>query len=365
MNILRLIPVFFLLLIVTCSQLPAQTNTISNPATPWFFSMNYRTGENRPHRPIIKNLTYPYRGLDLKLGWQSIGKQQWQQAYRYPSYGVGLNWNTFKTEVLGDPVAVYFFTNFPQFTTPWARLDLEIDLGLSYGIHPYDPVNNPNNFSTGSAVNAFFGLYLEQSFHLGKYADLFISEGFTHYSNGALGWPNLGLNIPTLKAGLRFHPRQEPVLEKQFSNDFKGYWQLTTNLSAGIKTLWAPQPLYHEYLIAPTLYYRPSYKRRVGLGFELAYNEAVHGVWDKRNYTGTQLLTYAVYAAHEFVIERFTVVAQFGIYLYNMPSDKFYFERIGLGYYLTDHTRLVLNLKAHYFKAEYVETGLVFDINFK
>lgn len=360
-----LIPVMFLLLFLGGRLVQAQPDTLSHAATPWFISLNYRTGENRPHRPIIKNLTYPYRGVDLKLGWQSIGKKRWQQAYRYPSYGIGFNWNTFKTDVLGEPFAAYFFTNFPQLTLPRARLDLEVDLGLSYGIHPYDAELNPNNFSTGSAFNAFFGLYLEQTFRLGKHVDLFVSEGFTHYSNGALGWPNLGLNIPSLKAGLRVYPQAVPVKEKQFSNDFKGYWQLTTNLGTGIKTLWAPRPLYKEYLIAPTLYYRPSYKRRVGMGFELAYNEAVHGVWDKRHYTGTQLLTYAMYAAHEFVVERFTIVAQFGIYLYNMPSDKFYFERIGMGFYLTEHTRLVLNLKAHYFKAEYVETGLVFDLNFK
>lgn len=365
MKLLAPISLITLLLLFAIQQLSAQILYDSLPSTPWFVSVNNRTGENRPHRPVIQNLTYPYRGVDVKLGWQSIGKQRWQQAYRYPSYGVGLNWNTFKTEVLGEPVAAYFFTNFPQITLPWARLDLEVDLGLSYGIHPYDAIKNPHNFSTGSAVNAFFGLYLEQSFHLGKHVDLFISEGFTHYSNGALGWPNLGLNIPSLKAGLRVHPQPKPRLEKRYANDFKGYWQLTTNFGTGIKTLWAPEPYYKEYLVAPTLYYRPSYKRRVGLGFELAYNEAVHGVWDKRNYTGTQLLTYAVYAAHEFVIERFTVVAQFGIYLYNMPSDKFYYERIGMGYYLTEHLRLVLNLKAHYFKAEYVETGLVFDLNFK
>ena len=128
--------------------------------TPYFYSINYRTGNNKPHREVIKNLTYPYRGVDLKFGWQTIGKQPWQVAYRYPSFGVGINWNTFKTDIIGEPVAAYFFTNFPQITTKWARLDLEVDLGLSYGINPYDSITNPNNFATGTATNVFFGLFL-------------------------------------------------------------------------------------------------------------------------------------------------------------------------------------------------------------
>lgn len=331
--------------------------------TPSFFSVNFRTGENRPHRPIIKNLTYPYRGVDLKMGWQSIGKQYWQQSFRYPSYGIGVNWNTFKTDVLGDPFAAYFYTNFPQITTKWARLDLEVDLGLSYGIHPFDSVTNPNNYSTGTAINAIFGLYLEQSFNLGKHLDLFVSEGFTHYSNGALGFPNLGLNIPSLKFGVRYQPNYREKIPKTISPPFETKWQINTYLGTGIKTLYFPTPYFREYLIAPTLFIRPSYKRRLGLGFELAYNESIRGSYHKRDYAGMQLVTSAVFAAHEFIIERFTIVTQFGIYLKNQPASTFYYERVGMGFYLTPSTRIVLNLKAHYFKAEYVETGIVFDLN--
>lgn len=342
--------------------MPVHLSAQSDSKTPFFFSLDYRTGKNKPHRPIIANLTYPYRGVEFKMGWQTLGKQPWQQAYRYPSFGIGVNWNTFKTDVLGDPFAAYFFTNFPQVTLPWARLDLEVDFGASYGIHPYDSITNPHNYSTGSAINVIFGLYLEQSFDVGKHIDLFVSEGFTHYSNGALGFPNLGLNIPSLKFGVRYQPNFVERIPKSPRESFHPKWQINTYLGTGMKTLFTPTPYYHEYLVAPTLYLRTSYKRRVGIGYELAYNEAIRGIYEQRNYTGKQLITSAIYASHEFIIERFTVVTQFGIYVKNQPSDKFYYERIGMGFYLTPSIRMVLNLKAHYFKAEYVETGLIFDL---
>ena len=355
------IVLFFFLLFLAPKFIIAQ----NEPKTPFYFSIDYRTGKNKPHREVIRNLTYPYRGADLKLGWQTLGKQPWQVAYRYPSFGVGVNWATFETDILGTPYALYFFTNFPQISTKWADLELNVELGLSHGIHPYDSITNPMNFATGSAFNAYFGFYLEQLIHLGNHVDAFISEGFTHYSNGALDYPNLGLNIPSLKFGVRYQPHFHEKLNVGLKPDFKRNWTLVTYMGGGARTWDAPTLDYREVLISPAIYYQPGYKRRVGLGLEMAYNESIRIVYGQENYKGNQLLTYAVFAAHEFLIKRFTIVTAFGIYLYNMPSDKFYYERIGMGFYITPSTRIVLNLKAHYFKAEYVETGLVFDLKFK
>lgn len=355
-----------LLLCLTSILHPLSAYTQISERSPSFFSINYRSGENKPHREVIKNLTYPYRGVDVKLGWQSLGNKQWQQAFRYPSYGIGLNWNTFKTDILGEPFALYFFTSFPQLTTRYTRLDLEVNFGISYGINPYDEISNPNNFSTGSSTNAYFGLYLEQAVDLGQHTDLFVSAGFTHYSNGALGYPNLGLNIPSLKAGIRYQPVYKEKIHPFSKAEFTPQWELLTFVGGGTRK-WKTESVndYRQLVLSPAIYYRPAYKRRVGVGYELAFNESIRIVKGKEDYRGQQLLTHAVFAAHEFIIERFTIATQFGIYLYNMPSDKFYYERVGIAFHLTPWAKMVLNVKAHYFKAEYVETGLVFDLNIK
>jgi hypothetical protein len=345
----------------------------TEPETPWFVSLNYRTGENRPHRPIIKNLTYPYRGVEAKLGWQSIGKQPWQIAYRYPSYGIGFNWSTFKTDVLGEPFALYFFTNFPQVSTQYWRLDLEVDLGFSYGINPYHEEKNPQNFATGSSGNAFFGIYLENNFYIEDHFSVFASGGLTHYSNGAMGWPNLGLNIPSLKFGVRYQPNFKKHLTHSEKPSYSKHWAIVTFLASGKKTLFAPVPIFREYLINTSLYYRTSYKRRIGITYELVYNEAITGVWTRRDESGKELLTQAVFVSHEFLINRFTVLTQFGLYVSNLPFDKdtynrfqkdSYLSRLGIGYYITPWSRFSLSLKSHYIKAEYVELGLIFDLQF-
>lgn len=365
-NRLTITLLLLFMLLLHCNFIYSQDKSLS----PFFYSFNYRTGENKPHREVIKNLTYPYRGFDLKMGWQTVGNRDWQVAYRYPSLGIGVNWNTFNTKILGEPIAAYFFTNFPQITTDWFRIDLEIDLGLSYGINPYNQYTNPKNMATGSSLNAIFGIYLEQSFHVTPVVDFFASEGLTHYSNGAIGWPNLGLNIPSLKFGFRHYYQKPQYVNKNKKIDFDRTFQLNTYIGYGSKKLFAPIPTYREFLISPSLYYRIGYKRRLGLGFEIAYNESKQGLrfWDP--YPPEELITYAIHFSHEYLIERFTILTQLGLYLGESPSDyningHYIYERLGLGFYVFDNVRLSLCLKAHYIKAEFVEFGLVYDINFK
>ncbi len=358
----------FILLILT---LPAYTQN-DEPKTPWLISLNYRNGENKPHRAVIKNLTYPYQGIEAKFGWQSIGKQPWQVAYRYPSYGIGFNWNTFKTDIIGEPVALYFFTNFPQITTKYWRLDLEVDLGFSYGINPFHETQNPYNFSTGSSGNAFFGLYLESSFHIDQNVDIFFSGGLSHYSNGAVGYPNYGLNIPSVKAGVRFQSNFYERINKGILPDYKRNLQLNLYVGGGQKKLLNPNDIFRELVIQPSLFYRVSYKRRIGLSYDVIYNQAINGVYTRKQDTGRDLITQAVLVSHEFLINRFTVLTQMGVYVDNLPFDLEKYNRfdidciltrLGIGYYITPWARTVLNLKAHYIKAEYIELGLIFDIN--
>lgn len=339
------------------------------------FSVAYLSGQNKPHRVVIENLTFPYRGVELKASWQSLGKQPWQVAYRYPAYGVGFNWSTFKTDILGAPASLFFFTNFPQVTTSWAQLDLEVDVGMSYGINPYHPEKNPENFSTGSSFNAFVSFHLEQSFNLGKHLDIFTSQGITHYSNGAIGYPNLGLNIiPSLKFGMRYQPNYVEIIKLKEKLEFDPNWQLNIYVGGGRKMLSNPNNTYHEVLISPAIYYRIGYKRRVGIAYDISYNEAITGVWTRRDETGKELILQAALVSHEFLINKFTILTQVGFYVHNLPFDKVRYNRfdidctisrLGIGYYITPWSRAVLNLKAHYIKAEYVEVGLVFDLNFK
>lgn len=348
-----------LLLILSSLLLPAQN---ADPSR-LYFSLNYRTGQNRPHRDIIRNLDFDCRGVEAKVGWQTPGLTDWQQAYRFPALGIGVNWNTFNNTILGNPAALYAFTAFPQFRFGRFRFDLEANLGISYGLNPYDPVTNPENFAVGSAVNAYFGLFLEQSFRVSPRFELFLAEGFSHYSNATLNYPNLGLNVFLIKTGIKyslqpvsFEPKRKLVADKD--------WSLRFCLFSGMKKLTTPTPTYFEQGLTLAVNKRLSYKNLITLGYEAAYNQATQAMYWDRTLTFGQLISQAVYAGHEFLIDRFSIGTFFGIYLAHQPTDKFYYERLSLGYEVFPQTRISLCLKAHYIKAEYLELGISRQIRF-
>jgi hypothetical protein len=354
------VKLFFLALICF---LPALALAQTDHKPSFFYSLNSRTGKNVPHRKEIMHLDYPYNGIEFKMGWQTTGTTQWQQAYRYPSLGIGFNWNTFHTNILGNPAAAYAFSSFPLFRLGPLRFDIETNLGLSYGINPYDEVANPLNTAIGSPLNGFFGLYFEQTFFWDKQLQLFVSEGFSHYSNASLGYPNFGLNVPSLKVGVRYHPGVTDLQKTDFA-PVTDNWSLVSMLYSGQREM-MDKKKYIELALNQSVYYRKRYKNRFGLGYELAYNEA-RGARSKVQANGVtfgDLITGAVFLTHEFMIERITLLTQIGVYAFNIPADTFYFERIGIGFRVLPKTRLLMNLKAHYFKAEYLEFGIAYDLS--
>jgi len=343
------------ILLVAPQVLVAQTKRSSD----MFFSLNYRLGQNRPHHEVISHLDYFYHGMDAKLGWQTLGKTRWQQAYRFPSLGIGANWNTFNNQVLGSPGALYFFVSFPQFRYGLFRLDLETNLGISYGLTPYDPVTNPENFAVGSSVNTYFGLFLEPSLRIAPKVDLFLSGGFSHYSNATMNYPNLGLNVFMCKAGIRYLPSRTPYENREKISAPRD-WLLGFTLFAGMKKLTTPTPTYYQLGFAAMVNKRLSYKNMVFLGYEAAYNQATQAMYWDRTLPFRELVSHAVFAGHEFQIDRFSIGTLFGIYLKHRPTDKFYYERIYAAYEISPGVRATLGLKAHFIKAEYLEVGLAY-----
>lgn len=352
-----------------------------------FYGVDYRYGQNKPHRESIKNLTYHYQGVDARIGWQTFGNKAWQHAYRMPSFGVGLSWNTFTNDdglhtnsegvttqyndILGNPFAAYFFTNFPQFRYKKFRFDLELNLGVAVGLKPHDEISNPLNNAISSTLNANFGLFLEQSYSVAPNFDIFIAEGLNHYSNAAIKYPNMGLNIMMAKVGVRYHPDIFEI-EKRVKPKIDPFWYAGIGVTTGMKRLENPKPVYHEVALSASINRRLTYKNSVGIGYEVSYNTARQAMFSEE-LTTTERMSHAIFGMHEFVIDRFSIGIVVGFYVKNPPtgvcytindSELFIIERLNLGYDILPQTRVLLSLKAHRVKAEYIELGISQRINF-
>ena len=88
-------------------------------------------------------------------------------------------------------------------------------------------------------------VYIDWGFYF-RYAlteqlDLYAGGTFTHFSNGRLNEPNLGLNTIGPLVSLRYNNWQtRPVYEKRALPPFEGFWRLVVAGSAGSKGVFVP-----------------------------------------------------------------------------------------------------------------------------
>jgi hypothetical protein len=70
-------------------------------------------------------------------------------------------------------------------------------------------------------------------------------------------------------------------------------------------------------------------------------------------------LKQGFFLSHEFIIYRFLIVTQLGIYTYQKSfAHHTFYNRIGLRYKFSKHFFAVISIKSHSAKADFIETGL-------
>lgn len=165
------------------------------------------------------HLTYPngfeeafakgYNAFELRLGWQSSGRQTWQQLHKYPVYGLGVFVSSLGTadvdSVVGAPSGIYFFYGEPLLRVAWFTAYFDLGIGLSYDFVPYDAENNPTNDVIGSRVNLYFNGNLNLMFRLSPRYDLSLGANFFHFSNGRSNTPQRGINMGGLNLGMKYN----------------------------------------------------------------------------------------------------------------------------------------------------------------
>ena len=147
-----------------------------------------------------------YGAIELRLGWQTNGSEEWQKHYNLPYFGVGWYSGAIgDPQVLGQPNALYGFFGFPVGQHKRHSFNPELALGLTYGLEAYNPENNPTNDAIGARMAVYFNINFGFNYALNREIDLIYGVDFTHFSNGRMYMPNYGLNMFGLNVGARYH----------------------------------------------------------------------------------------------------------------------------------------------------------------
>jgi hypothetical protein len=328
-----------------------------------------------------------FRGYEMRFGFQTSGRNNWEQLHHYPAYGIGINYADLVLDrsdtILGNP-----FSGFMFFSAPWIRfgritLNSDISVGLSYTSMVYDPVHNPYNDVIASHINLYFNYNLNLRFILSSRFDIHAGYGLTHYSNGAIKSPQKGVNNWGLNMGLSYHFRypgqrqEEPV--NVGTRDVRPdllHFELPDTLprdeiqlmaSVGIvdrQDLGEEEGKYY-FTSSFTVDYAVPYslKNRVTFGLDVLYDGSleigIKGI-PPEEVTTYQKMYLGSQMGYQVLIDRVTLMFNLGTYFVQHSYDRgFWFMRAGGRIRISEHlySHLCIKTKAG-IRSDWIEWGM-------
>lgn len=314
------------------------------------------------HRETMKDMgNEPYFGNELRLLLQTTGKEYWHKRFNYPAYGVGFYSGYFNNSIIGNPFATYAFMELPfkrgenyYMSTSWGT-------GVTFHINEFDSVSNPRNIAIGTDMNVFVDFSLFYKYYFSDNLNLGAGLKFQHFSNGAIKYPNLGLNMASFQLVISYLPKKRTKFnqEKMHEPDYKKY-EITGFYGLGRNSSQLSEKQYSNTVISLGLSRRFNYKRSFGAGIDISHTPfAEVYVDDPGALNNKDFMSYAGFLSTDLIAGKFRMVVQLGTYFYrSIYFSKSVYERVALRYYFIDNAFFNVSIKAHYAKAQCVEWGV-------
>ena len=307
---------------------------------------------------------------EVRFGWQTKGRHDWEKRFNFPEYGVALRYGHFDTDTLGDKVAVFGYLNGTIYRTARWTFHYQFGLGVAYWTRTYDLEKNPVNRFIGSHFNAHIDLALGIDCRLSPQAVLTLRGNFSHSSNAAMKLPNMGINPLSGAVGVKcFLHKQTDTLgfswkqkDPNFVKKNSIYWQVGAGTRQSKKDAVVKNGAAGPYYLGCNLqvgYLRQFHpKFRYGGGLDVNYSgELSRHLPEAERATG-KYFNVAAFAAFEVLYGRLVLHVSAAAYLYRAFDyyEPFY-ERAGLRVLLgkeRNHS-LGASVKAHAGSVDYLE----------
>lgn len=384
---------------------------------PWLSNNNFMV-EARVHAGVfwhhhfeMQRFNARYPAFEVSLYQNTYGKNEWEAAYNYPYIGVtfyhanfGFNFeqNPEVGEALGSVYALYPFINYPMTPNEQSQFTFKLGVGLGYLTKHFDNLDNYQNFSIGSHLNAAVNLSFEYRLRVTRRLIALASFGLTHFSNGSTKLPNYGLNTFSGAIGLAYYLR-EPRLNltpasrpESYPFEFDGKRWLSFDLDYGIgfknvsQTLGGDSTQYYRvHDLSSYLLVQFTPYSRAGLGVSLALDlsdQTLPGYSRDENnnlYVTTinkeghlevvpiklyQLTRINLSLCYAMTMNRLSYYFEFGWHLkYNVvPLSKGnIYQKVTARYQLYDNIYAHVGLMTHFGRADYLCIGLGYRFNQK
>ena len=321
------------------------------------------------HKGIMAHLPVELgKAVEISYYQHTRGNKKWHHAYRYPTIGATLFIGSVgNNEILGRYIGSYGFAELPMIKLKNYEFNWKLGCGFGYTNRKYDPVENPKQIAIGSHVDAMICVGVKSIYRF-KQNSVTFGLDLTHFSNAAFQVPNFGINLPYVSIGYghRFG-KEKPFIEThKFQNPNKkwlysaqGIFSMKQVMPIGGKRY----PVYACGLSARRFF---NHKAGLELTLDVISKQAIQAYEPLVEKTQLRMIQMGLYAAYLVPFDHFHFVFGMGAYIrdYYKPEDPVY-HRIGMRYQFTNGLVANFTLKTHFGRADYLELGLGYTLNYK
>lgn len=319
-----------------------------------------------PHRSTMGHLLQGHSsGFEVSGVIQTDGRKQWHHDYLFPKGGISFYYSDWgNREVLGSGLGVHGFITLPFIKKKGWSFASKLGAGLGYATKVFDQVENPKNNALSTKLNSlvFIGAEIEKQF---KQSSIAVGADMTHFSNGAVKVPNLGINIAYISLAYTYYfkelERKSKASIARFESDNPSKWRFYTELIGSTKQIY-PTGGRNYGIIGISNFVQAQFKPKcvVEGGVDAVYNQSIIDE-QEGDFTKKDNLQIGAYGAFVLPIHKLQLILGMGGYLLNPvnPNGHVY-HRFGSRFKIGKRLYANITIKSHWAKADYFEYGLIY-----
>lgn len=318
---------------------------------------------------------------ELSLHHNTYGQHRWEVIHNYPSIGLTFYYSGFRNDSisaeLGRVFALYPYINFPIIPNENSKLTFKLGVGVSYLTNKFDPKENYHNYAIGSHFNAAINLSFEYRQRIVDRLHWVTSIGLTHFSNGAIRTPNMGINIFSVATGFSWYLKPPKNLidyrlrPKNYLFEFDGKRHFVTDFqyTLGFKDMsqqYGTHRYYFVHNIAANVMVQLTERDRLGIGLDLIYDpspKALHPDWNRFQ----DFLKIGGLVSYEMMLDRVSFMFNIGI-RNNAPIPKsafLFYQKVAARCYFNENLFATLSFTTYDIKADFISVGIGYHIQHK
>jgi len=347
--------IFLLILFLASKNLFSQNNKIP----PYGVNLQLHYGYIYDHAHTMSGIVNSYiYSAQVEFSSNQLFFKQTNKSLI--DFGIGIYYSELgNNQILGHSMAFYPYSEFPLFPQSFFSMRFKLASGLAYLTKTYSPMQNPYEASISSHLNVFVQLNFMKNIFDDQTKKISLGFALTHYSNGALKMPNLGINLVTLNSQFSFGLGDKEKIKKIFFDSIKNSriyitptfgWKQHQATGPNTFMVWDISLEYsvfknptHHLMLGTDFFYDPSWRDVIALNDsnqnEHDYNQGFH-------------------VGYNLQYNKLIYLANFGVY--TMAKNEVWhatFHRIGFRYLLSKHLFFNFTLKSYWANAENIEWG--------